>query len=131
MSSFAPRKPRIFSRAKGDKWTVISGTVLRPLQQAAHMPDLNPEQVARQLIDAQLVAFGWPVQASVSGTILRAISVLLPPFAKQTRSVAEAERHLSVVEVFIAGASASANLRRAICVRQSILQKAFSGELKS
>ncbi len=26
------------------------------------MPDLNPEQVARQQIDAQLVACGWLVQ---------------------------------------------------------------------
>ena len=34
----------------------------RPLQQTPLMPDLNPEQVARQQIDAQLVACGWLVQ---------------------------------------------------------------------
>ena len=47
--------------------------------------------------------------------------------AEQTRIVAEVERQLSVVEEL--GSVVSANLHRAVRLRQSILQKAFSGEL--
>ena len=47
--------------------------------------------------------------------------------AKQTRIVVEVERRLSVVEEL--EAVVSANLQRATRLRQSILQKAFSGEL--
>jgi type I restriction enzyme, S subunit len=51
----------------------------------------------------------------------------LPPFAEQMRIVAEVERRLSVVEEL--EATISANLQRAGRLRQSILQKAFTGEL--
>ncbi|NJL18896.1 MAG: hypothetical protein HC901_00825 [Bdellovibrionaceae bacterium] len=50
-----------------------------------------------------------------------------PPLIKQTRIVAEFERRLSVVEEF--ESMVSANLQRAIRLRQSILLKAFKGEL--
>ncbi len=57
-----------------------------------------------------------------------------PPFNKpalligeQTRIVAEVERRLSVVQEL--EAVASANLHRATRLRQSILQKAFTGKL--
>jgi type I restriction enzyme S subunit len=51
----------------------------------------------------------------------------LPPLAEQTRIVAEVERRLSVVEEL--ESVVSANLQRATRLRQSILQKAFTGEL--
>jgi type I restriction enzyme S subunit len=51
----------------------------------------------------------------------------LPPLAEQTRIVAEVERRLSVVEEL--EALVSANLQHATRLRQSILQKAFTGEL--
>ena len=51
----------------------------------------------------------------------------MPPLAEQTRIVAEVERRWSVVEEL--EAVVSANLQRATRLRQSILQKAFSGEL--
>lgn len=51
----------------------------------------------------------------------------LPPLSEQTRIVAEVERRLSVVEEL--EAVASANLQRATRLRQSIFQKAFTGEL--
>jgi restriction endonuclease S subunit len=51
----------------------------------------------------------------------------LPPLAEQARIVAEVERRLSVVEEL--EAVVSANLQRAARLRQSILQKAFTGEL--
>ena len=56
-----------------------------------------------------------------------ALAIPLPPLAEQTRIVAEVERRLSVVEEL--ETVVSANLQRATRLRQSILQKAFRGEL--
>lgn len=58
---------------------------------------------------------------------IRQITIKLPPLAEQTRIVAEVERRLSVVEEL--DSVVSANLQRASRLRQSILQKAFTGEL--
>jgi type I restriction enzyme S subunit len=51
----------------------------------------------------------------------------LPPLAEQLRIVAEVERRLSVVEEL--ESVVAANLQRANRLRQSILQKAFTGQL--
>lgn len=66
-------------------------------------------------------------QTGISGPDLRGTPVMLPPLAEQTRIVAEVERRLSVVEEL--EAAVSANLQRAVRLRQSILQRAFTGEL--
>ena len=66
-------------------------------------------------------------QANVNGTKLQALAIPLPPLAEQTRIVAEVERRLSVVEEL--EAVVSANLARSLRLRQSILQKAFTGQL--
>jgi type I restriction enzyme S subunit len=66
-------------------------------------------------------------QANVNGTKLQALAIPLPPLAEQTRIVAEVERRLSVVEEL--ESLVTANLQRATRLRQSILQKAFTGEL--
>lgn len=58
---------------------------------------------------------------------LKELPIPLPPLAEQTRIVAEVERRLSVVEEL--EAVVTANLQRATRLRQSILHKAFSGEL--
>ena len=51
----------------------------------------------------------------------------LPEIPEQRRIVAEVERRLSVVEEL--ESVVTANLQRATRLRQSILQKAFTGEL--
>jgi len=66
-------------------------------------------------------------QANVNGTKLQALAIPLPPLAEQTRIVAGVERRLSVVEEL--EAAVSANLQRATRLRQSILQRAFTGGL--
>jgi type I restriction enzyme S subunit len=66
-------------------------------------------------------------QPNLNTTIIKDINVPLPPLAEQTRIVAEVERRLSVVEEL--ESVVTANLQRATRLRQSILQKAFTGEL--
>ena len=65
--------------------------------------------------------------ASISMSKLKGLPVPIPPPAEQTRIVAEVERRLSVVEEL--ESVVSANLQRATRLRQSILQKAFTGGL--
>ena len=72
------------------------------------------------------VARGVAVKGVNIGDV-RPTPIPLPPLAEQTRIVAEVERRLSVVEEL--EAVVSANLQRATRLRQSILQKAFSGQL--
>ena len=66
-------------------------------------------------------------QPKLTQAALNKIPVPLPPLAEQTRIVAEVERRLSVVEEL--AAVVSANLQRGTRLRQSILQKAFTGDL--
>jgi type I restriction enzyme S subunit len=57
----------------------------------------------------------------------RVLPFPLPPLAEQTRIVAEVERRLSVVEEL--ESVVTADLQRATRLRQSILQRAFTGNL--
>lgn len=66
--------------------------------------------------------------AAVYAKDLLPLAIALPPLPEQTRIVAEVERRLSVVEEL--EAVVTTNLQRANRLRQSILQKAFTGELQ-
>lgn len=71
----------------------------------------------------------WAYGAGKPGLSLeqvRSLPIALPPLAEQTRIVAEVERRLSVVEEL--ESVVTANLQRAIRLRQAILHRAFSGE---
>ena len=58
---------------------------------------------------------------------IKSIPIPLPPLAEQERIVAEVERRLSIVEGV--ETTVNADLKRAERLRQSILQRAFSGKL--
>ena len=66
-------------------------------------------------------------QHNISMTVLAMLPIPLPPLAEQAQIVAEVERRLSVIEEL--EATAEANLTRADRLRQSVLARAFSGEL--
>ena len=70
----------------------------------------------------------WAVnQASINQEDIKQTPLPLPSPAEQTRIVAEIERRLSVVEEM--ESLVTVNLQRAARLRQSILQKAFTGDL--
>jgi type I restriction enzyme S subunit len=66
-------------------------------------------------------------QPDLGLAFIRKFVLPLPPLAEQARIVAEVERRLSVVDEL--DAMVTVNLKRAARLRQSILQKAFTGEL--
>ena len=63
--------------------------------------------------------------AAVYAKDLLPMAIALPPIAEQRRIVAEVQRRLSVVEEL--ESVVSANLQRAVRLRQAVLQQAFSG----
>ncbi|MGH7873053.1 MAG: restriction endonuclease subunit S [Candidatus Binatia bacterium] len=66
-------------------------------------------------------------QGNVGMTAITRESIPVPPLAEQQRIVAEVDRRLSMVEQL--EAVVNANLQRATRLRQSILQRAFDGNL--
>ena len=66
-------------------------------------------------------------QKNINLNVLSNVAIPLPPLAEQQRIVAEVELRLSVIQQ--AEASVEASLKRADRMRQSILKKAFAGEL--
>ena len=66
-------------------------------------------------------------QHNVSLSLIHRMIVPIPPIAEQRRIVAEVERRLSVIQQ--AETAVEASLQRAERLRQSILKRAFSGQL--
>ena len=67
------------------------------------------------------------VQPNLNLSIVRMIPCPLPPLIEQKRIVVEVERYFSIIEEL--EKVVEVNLQRAVRLRQSILQQAFSGEL--
>lgn len=83
----------------------------------------SPEFLRRIEATAKATAGQFNVQV----TTCRRIAVALPPLAEQHRIVAEVDRRLSVIDEL--ETLVKTNLARAGRLRQSILAKAFSGDL--
>ena len=66
-------------------------------------------------------------QQGIAGGEIKQMPLPLPPYTEQHRIVAEVERRLSLIRE--TGIQVDANLQRADRLRQSILEKAFSGKL--
>ena len=82
-------------------------------------------QLGRNYIEREAASSAG--QHNVSLSLIHRMAVPLPPVAEQRRIVAEVERRLSVIQQ--AAAAVEASLHRAERLRQSILKRAFSGEL--
>ena len=82
-------------------------------------------QLGRKYIEREAASSAG--QHNVSLSLIHRMPVPVPPTAEQRRIVAEVERRLSVVQQ--AEAAVEASLQRAERLRQSILKRAFSGQL--
>lgn len=146
--AFAAANPAFLLR-KGDVLIAMSGaTTGKMATMDDDIPALLNQRVGRfvlsseELSNAKFVsylvmqitqkvlkdAYG-AAQPNISPAEIEEFPIPLPPLAEQTRIVAEVERRLSVVEEL--ESVVSANLQRATRLRQSILQKAFTGGLVS
>ena len=107
----------------------VSVALIKPVR-----PLVNP-QFVRLSLDAYVQSID--VAQDVKGGLLknlhvedlRLVPVPIPPSAEQSRIVSEVERRLSLADQ--QGRIVTANLDRAIRVRQSLLAAAFSGHLGS
>ncbi len=82
-------------------------------------------KIARDHVEFNMVSSAG--QNTVSQTTMFTTPVPLPPLPEQHEIVSEIERRLSVADQ--TEATLEANLKRAARLRQSILKKAFRGEL--
>jgi type I restriction enzyme S subunit len=133
-----------FTVCKGDLLIGMSGALGKISEYAEEFPALQNQRTGLLLIDKsippafaklvlqyverQIVSEGKGIAVqNVSASEIEGCVFMLPPLAEQTRIVAEVERRLSVVEEL--ESVVRANLQRATRLRQSILQRAFTGEL--
>ena len=118
------------SAQKPPKPTIFPDTMIRlrlsdAVRKSGWVRTLWPSRIIRSQIETRVKTTAGIykiAQPQVEGMVIP-----LPPLVEQTRIVAEVEWRLSVVEEM--ESVVSANLQRATRLRQSILQKAFTGEL--
>ena len=118
------------SAQKPPQPTIFPDTMIRlrwnkSIRKAGWVRALWPSRVVRSQIEQKIKTTAGIYK--IAQPQVEQITIPLPPLAEQTRIVAEVERRLSVVEEL--ESVVSANLQRATRLRQSILQKAFTGEL--
>ena len=82
-------------------------------------------KIGRRIIEAKAKTTAG--QYGISGADLKSVSVVLPPLAEQECIVAEVERRLSVADEM--GKVVDQSLKQAERLRQSILKRAFAGQL--
>lgn len=100
-----------------------------------HGPQPVPGKLSAERDSFGDVVLAWRLYKSGTGSLVTGVSsrnvkpltLLVPRLVEQTRIMGEVERRLSLVVEL--EAVVSANLQRATRLRQSILQKAFTGEL--
>ena len=107
--------------------TMIRLCLSDPLKSSGWVAALWPSRLLRSQIEARVKTTAGIYK--IAQPQVESIALPLPPLAEQTRIVAEVERRLSVVGEL--ESVASANLQRAARLRQSILQKAFTGALNA
>jgi type I restriction enzyme S subunit len=110
--------------------TIFPDTMIRlrfanPIRKLGWVPCLWPSRIIRSQIESRVKTTAGIYK--ISQPQVEGMVIPFPPLAEQPRIVAEVERRLSVVEAL--EAVVSANLQRAARLRQSILQKAFTGGL--
>ena len=120
------------SAQKPPQPTIFPDTMIRlrwdkSIRKAGWVRALWPSRIVRSQIEQKVKTTAGIYK--IAQPQVEQITLPLPPLAEQTRIVAEVERRLSVVEELESVVSAS--LQRATRLRQSILQKAFSGKLKA
>ena len=94
-----------------------------PLSDWFHL--FTTSQLGRNYIEREAASSAG--QHNVSLSLIHRMAVPVPPLAEQHRIVAEVERRLSVIQQ--AETAVEASVQRAERLRQSILKRAFAGEL--
>jgi type I restriction enzyme, S subunit len=118
-SAQKPAQPTIFPD------TMIRLRLADSVRASGWIRTLWPSRIIRSQVETRVKTTAGIykiAQPQVEGMV-----VPLPPVAEQTRIVAEVERRLSVMEEL--ESVVTSNLQRAFRLRQSILQKAFTGQL--
>jgi type I restriction enzyme S subunit len=110
--------------------TIFPDTMIRlrlpdAVRESGWLPTLWPSHLVRSQIEKKVKTTAGIYK--IAQPQVEGMSIPLPPLAEQIRIVSEVERRLSMVEEL--ESVITANLQRATRLRQSVLQKAFAGEL--
>jgi type I restriction enzyme S subunit len=107
--------------------SATTNQALAALQTSADVRDYLRLFLEHNYEETRKIASGG-VQPNLNLSLVRSIRLAFPPLAEQHRIVAEVDRLLSIARE--AEQEIARNLERALALRQSILQKAFSTSVK-